>query len=238
MDFLCQFPGMKPTRQVITRSPHRSVGSIHASWFQDSPIHHESDLEAAVIKVLLLAPTVRHIQHQPVTLPYFDGERERKHYPDLGLTLCDGPKAIVEVKPAKFVPEHEVKFNACAALLRPKDMDYYVCTDEHVTEDRRYRALAIHDHAKMAAPAADLAALVDWVRSLRQVSVQDALARGHSEPLICHAVGRRLLLTDPSLELAPGNWLTTQETADELICIDRWLGCSPWPDSRHAHSSD
>lgn len=188
--------------------------------------------------VLLLAPSVRHIQPQPVQLQYFDGEREREHFPDLGVTLCDAPKVIVEVKPAKFVPKHEVKFNACAALLRAKGVAYYVCTDEHVTEDRIHRAQAIHDHSKMAAPAVELAALVDWVRSLRQVSVQDALARGHSEPLICHAIGRRLLLTDPSLELAPGSRLTTQETADELYCIDRWLGCSPWLDSRRTPSSD
>jgi len=229
---------MKPARTVIHRSPQRSVGAIHVSWFQDSPIHHESDLEAGVIKVLLLAPAVRHIQHQPVKLSYLDGEKERNHFPDLGLTLGDGRKILVEVKPAEFVPKHEVKFYACAAMLRSKGVDYYVCTDEQVTEERIGRAQAILDHAKMAAHAPDLAALVEWVRSLGQASVQDALARGHSEQLIWHAVGRRLLMTDPSLELAPGSWLTTQEIADEPYCIDRWLGCSAWPGSTGMRRTD
>lgn len=231
MDFYCRFPGMKPARKVITTSPQRTVGAVHANWFQDGPIHHESDLEADVIKVLLMAPTVRRIQHQPVRLTYLDGETERKHFPDLGLTLADGTTAYVEVKPKKFVPEHLVKFNACAALLRKKDVDYFVVTDEQVGTERAWHAQAIHESAKRAAPADALTALVDWVRERRSASVADVLGAGFSEPLLQHAVGRRQLLTDPSLELNPGSWLTTQDIADELLSLASWLGCTPWPPS-------
>lgn len=231
MDFYCRFPGMKPARKVITTSPQRTVGAVHANWFQDGPIHHESDLEADVIKVLLMAPTVRRIQHQPVRLTYLDGQTERKHFPDLGLTLADGTTAYVEVKPKKFVPEHLVKFNACAALLRKKDVDYFVVTDEQVGTERAWQAQTIYDMAKRAAPADALTALVDWVRERRSASVADVLGAGFSEPLLQHAVGRRQLLTDPSLELNPGSWLTTQDTADELLSLASWLGCTPWPPS-------
>lgn len=222
---------MKPARKVITTSPQRTVGAVHANWFQVGSIHHESDLEADVIKVLLMAPTVRLIQHQPVRLTYLDGETERKHFPDLGLTLADGTTAYVEVKPKKFVPEHLVKFNACAALLRKKDVDYFVVTDEQVGPERAWHAQTIYDMAKRAAPADALTALVDWVRERRSASVADVLGAGVSEPLLQHAVGRGLLLTDPSLELNPGSWLTTQDTADELLSLASWLGCTPWPPS-------
>jgi hypothetical protein len=228
MDFYCRFPGMKPVRQIITRSPHRTVGAIHAAWFQAEPIHHESDLEAAVIKLLLLAPTVQSIKHQAVKLVYSDGTKDRTHVPDLLLMLRDKRTAFVEVKPEKFVAEHRQKFDACAALLRCRDIQYFVCTDEHVDKVRESRANELLQLARMAAPSAQLDELVGWVRARGRTTVEDAISRG-GMPLIEHAVGRRLLLTDPSLELSPGNWLTTLETADELLCIDRWLGCAPWP---------
>ncbi|MDL5034582.1 hypothetical protein QRD43_21940 [Pelomonas sp. APW6] len=226
---------MKPARQVIHRSNHRSVGSISATWFQDSPIHHESDLEAGVIKVLLMCPLVRHIQHQPTTLAYIDDDQARSHIPDLGLTLVDDVKAIVEVKPQKFVTDHVSKFNACAALLQAKQMNYYVCTDEHVTEERIARATEILDSAKRAAPNDALQALTAWVQRKRKVLVQDALAAGYREALILHAVGRRHLVTDPSLRLAPEDWLTTQETADEQLSLAAWLGSGPWPGSNQPY---
>ncbi|MFG6468186.1 Tn7 transposase TnsA N-terminal domain-containing protein [Roseateles sp. BYS87W] len=182
-----------------------------------------------MIKVLLMAHAVRKIQHQPVTLTYINGDKERRHIPDLGLTLADGTTAYVEVKPKKFVPEHLVKFNACAALLRKKDVDYFVVTDEQVGPKRAWYAQTIYDMAKRSAPADGLTALVDWVRERRSASVADVLGAGFSEPLLQHAVGRRQLLTDPSLELNPGSWLTTQDTADELLSLASWLGCMPWP---------
>lgn len=220
---------MKPARQVISRSPHRTVGSIHASWFQADPIHHESDLEAGIAKLLLLTPTVERIQPQAVKLAYLDGATERTHVPDFLVTLRDKRKAVVEGKPERFVAEHSQKFDACARLLKHRDVDYFVCTDRHAHKARVARADELLQAARMAAPADQLAELVTWVRASHRVTVQEAHSRGYCEMLIEHAVGRRLLLTDPTLDLAPGSWLTTQETADEHLCIDRWLGCSPWP---------
>ncbi len=218
---------MKPARTVITRSPHRTVGAIHATWFQPEAIHHESDLEAEAVRHLLLAPTVRRIEHQAAKLTYFDGTAERTHIPDLRLTE-DRRKAFVEVKPAKFVAKHRLKFDACAALLKNSGIDYFVCTEEHIGE-RGERAQMLLELAKRMAPSDALNSLVAWVRDKRRVDVDEALAAGYSEHLIGHAVGRRLVITDPSLLLAPGNWLSTQETADELPSIEQWLGCSPWP---------
>lgn len=220
---------MKPARQVISRSPHRTVGSIHASWFQADPIHHESDLEAGIAKTLLLAPTVESIRPQAIKLTYWDGADERTHVPDFLVTLRDKRTAVVEGKPERFVPEHRQKFDACATLLRQRGVDYFVCTDKHADKARVARADELLQAARMAAPAEQLAELIAWVRTSGRATVQETLSKGYSEMLVEHAVGRRLLLTDPTLDLAPGSWLTTQETADELLCIEHWLGCSPWP---------
>lgn len=227
MDFFCQFPGMKPARTVITRSPSRTVGAIHATWFQPEAIHHDSDLEAEAIRHLLLAPAVRRIEHQAVKLTYFDGTAERTHIPDFRLTEDRG-KTFVEVKPTKFVDKNRLKFDCCAALLKSSGIDYFVFTEEHIAE-RGERAATLLDLAKRMAPSDALNSLVAWVRDNRRVDVGEALAAGYSEHVIGHAVGRRLLITDPTLLLASGNWLSTQETADELPNIEQWLGCSPWP---------
>ena len=229
VDFYCQFPGMKPARQVISRAPHRTVGSIHASWFQTAPIHHDSDLEAGIAKILLLAPTVESIQPRAIKLTYSDGAEERTHVPDFLVQLKDKRTAVVEGKPERFVPEHRQKFDACATLLRQRDVDYFVCTDKHAHKARVARADELLQAARMAAPAEQLGELIAWVKTSGRATVQEALSKGYNEMLVEHAVGRRLLLTDPTLDLAPGSWLTTQESADELLCIDHWLGCSPWP---------
>lgn len=180
------------------------------------------------MKLLLLAPTVQSISHQAVTLKYSDGEKERTHVPDLLVTLRDTRTVFVEVKPQKFVAEHRQKFDACSALLSCQDIRYFVCTDKHVDKVREARANELLQLARMAASAVQLDELCGWVRARGRASVQDAANQGYDPRLIEHAVGRRLLLTDPSLDLNPESWLTTMETADELLCIDRWLGCAPW----------
>lgn len=232
MDFHCQLSGMKPARQVITRAPHRTVGAIHAPWLQTDPIHHESDLEAAAVKLLLLAPAVQGIHHQAVKLTYFDGIKDRTHVPDLKVVLRNQGYALIEVKPAKFVDGHRVKFDACAGLLARQGVDYFVCTDQHANKTRTARASELLHLARMAAPADQLLKLVTWVREHDRITVRAAISQGHAQVLLGHAVGRRLLYTDPSLDLDPESWLFTQETVNEHFSLSDWLGCSPWPSSR------
>lgn len=232
MDFFCQFSGgMKPARQIIKRAPHRTVGAIHAPWFQPDPIHHESDLEAAVVRVLLLAPAVTRIQHQPARIPYVDGTQQRHHVPDYLVELGDR-RVMLEVKPERFFEQHRAKFDACATVSDARGVDYFVCTDRQVDEARGDRAAELLQLARMAADPVELADLLRWVNQQGRVSVQAALARGHSLPLLMHAVGRRLVCTDSELRLAPDDWLLSKDSADELPNFEQWLGCSAWRHER------
>lgn len=181
---------------------------------------------------MLLAPGVQGIHHQAVKLTYSDGANERTHVPDLKVTLADQRYALVEVKPVKFVEKHRVKFDACANLLAHQGVDYFVCTDKQADRVRVFRARELLQTARMAAPPAELLKLVSWVRSQGRVTVGDAASSGYDLVLVEHAVGRRMLFTDPSLDLDPESWLFTQETADEYLSLAKWLGCSPWPPKR------
>lgn len=228
MDFLLPFSGgMKPARQLIKRAPHRTVGAIHAPWFQPDPIHHESDLEAAVVRVLLLAPSLTRIQHQPARIPYDDGSQQRHHVPDYLVELGDR-QLIVEVKPERFVEQHRTKFDACADILEARGVDYFVCTDGQVDKARGERAGEMLQLARMTADPGELADLLSWLTQQGRACVRSAEARGHSMPMLMHAVGRRLVATDPALRLAPDDWLLAKDSADELSSFEQWLGCSAW----------
>jgi len=56
---------MAPVRQVVTRSPKRTVGLVNCPWFQDRPIEHESRLEKHFVSRARLFPGLATIEHQP-----------------------------------------------------------------------------------------------------------------------------------------------------------------------------
>jgi hypothetical protein len=59
---------MKPARQVVKPTTHRSVGIVHASWIHPEGIVHESELEAAFVRHAILCPAVLSILAQPFKL--------------------------------------------------------------------------------------------------------------------------------------------------------------------------
>ncbi|MCX2864307.1 hypothetical protein OOZ63_20985 [Paucibacter sp. PLA-PC-4] len=219
---------MKPARQVITTSPHRSVGAVHASWFQSDPIHHESFLEKSCIEILLLMPMAEQIRHQPMTLTYMVDDTERRHIPDFQVRLRDGTHIVVEVKPEALLDEHRRKFDCCSAQLTNAGIEYYVCTDAWLTDERVGRAECLRDQARRSAPADELAGLLNLVRSRQDLLIADALAQGFSHHVIGHAVGRRLLTAGPQLDISPSNRLTSMEHEDEHVRCSDWLGSPPW----------
>ena len=184
-----------------------------------------------VVRVLLLAPTVTRIQHQPARIAYDDGTQHRHHVPDYLLELGDR-RVMLEVKPERFVEQHRTKFDACATVLDARGVDYFVCTDREVEKARGARAAELLQLARMAADPVELADLLGWVERQGRASVRAALARGHSVPLLMHTVGRRLVFTDPALQLAPDDWLLSKDSADELPNLEQWLGCSAWRHER------
>jgi hypothetical protein len=121
---------MKPARQVVKPTTHRSVGIVNASWFQpasedgpsrrrsiqiergclqsfcsvamtvteESGIVHESELEAAFVRLAILCPAVLSIQAQPFRLDWIDEDGiARQYVPDYLVTLSDRHRVAVEV---------------------------------------------------------------------------------------------------------------------------------------------
>ena len=98
------------TRQVITRSPHKSVGIINCQHFQSQPIVYESQLERAFVQLCLLCPGVKRIIAQPFKVN-LDPIKNRNYTPDYLVELDDGSFLIVEVKILKRIAKLEQRFN-------------------------------------------------------------------------------------------------------------------------------
>ncbi|MDO8713705.1 MAG: hypothetical protein Q7K13_04375 [Polynucleobacter sp.] len=94
------------TRQVITRSPHKSVGVINCQYFQSQPIVYESQLERAFVQLSLLCPGVRRIIAQPFRVN-LDPIKKKHYTPDYLVELDDGSFLIVEVKILKRIAKLE-----------------------------------------------------------------------------------------------------------------------------------
>lgn len=223
---------MKPARQVVTRSPHRTVGLINAGWVQSSSIEYESQLERHFVHLALLMPELVSIQHQPFKISYREFEKERTHIPDMLLALKGGRHAIVEIKPSRFVGKHKEKFDAASAVVAEKKGTYFVATEEHIDQDRYARAEYWLRYARIPM-AEDICVPVMRVvmKSVGGVKYGDLLDSGISEAVILHLLGRRHLVADPDLIVGRETLLNVTKHGDvenEAVSISRWFGCLPW----------
>jgi len=119
----------EPARPVIGRSPHRSVGVITIPWFQPDPVEWESQLERGCIYSLVALWVVVKILHQPFKIPIPSDKGERYYIPDFAVTLIDGTEIVIEVKPAKFVPEKEARLKSAQLWLEQRGIHFVVLTE-------------------------------------------------------------------------------------------------------------
>jgi len=134
------------TRQVITRSPHRSVGIINSPYFQAQPIVYESQLERAFVQLCLLCPGVERIVAQPFKVN-LDEIKKRHYTPDYLVELEDGSYLVVEVKILERIGKLEKRFNQINQRLSSRnflfmtaDETQLYCADKekHAKEILRY----------------------------------------------------------------------------------------------------
>jgi len=227
---------MKPARQVVKPTTHRSVGIVHVGWFQPEGIVHESELEAAFVRHAVLCPATRTIHAQPFRLAWCDTEgTDREYVPDYLVTLTDGSRIVVEVRPARFVNQDRAKFSAAAASLAAKRIGYTVVTDEHLSAARQQIDRLILRAARgnvMADRIAPALALVG-AKGVDGLLWSRALASEVPEPDWHHLIGRRVLVADTGIELSPSsrlflplNWPGVRD--HERLQFERWFGCQAW----------
>lgn len=219
----------KPARKLLKPSHANRVGAIHAPWLQPDGIHHESEPERSCILLMLLAPGVQRIQHQPRSLQV-NIEKRHTYVPDFLATLCNRASELIEVRPTKFVEKDVALFNRAAEVSAEQGAAFYVCTDKELSTERVEVAMFCHFNAKLDAPAAELDRLLNAVAAAGRLQIDQALADGITDSVIAHAVGKRLLTAGPDINLSPEGWLTLMESqhdTDELS-VGAWLGCAPW----------
>ncbi|WOB11401.1 TnsA endonuclease N-terminal domain-containing protein [Piscinibacter gummiphilus] len=222
---------MKPARAIVTRSPHRNVGVVHAPHIQGAPIDWESFRERSFIRLALTCTAIAHIQHQPFQIHYVDAEGQtRKHTPDFLVTLRSGTRVVVEIKTTPYIPEHQEKFDRSAAQMRDKGGWYYVVTEKELNTEREERAEIWRRYARAPAPADQIERALQLVRENQggQTGAQLSAA-GVSLQTMYHLLGRRVLTVGRDLLLKDTTTLNFPEKEqDDRLQFDRWFGCAPW----------
>ena len=192
---------MKPARQVVKPTTHRSVGIVNASWFQPEGIVHESELEAAFVRHAILCPAVLSIQAQPFRLDWVDEDCiARQYVPDYLVTLSDRHRVVVEVRPLPFVGKDRRKFDAAAVTLVSKEIGFVVVSDEHVSESRQRAGRLILRSARGELTEDRRSCACDLVRGAGAAGLmwEVALASEISERDWHFLIGRRLVVADSS----------------------------------------
>ena len=227
---------MKPARQVVKPTTHRSVGIVNVSWLQPDGIPHESELEAAFIRYAVLCPAVREISDQPFQLPWTDAAgADRAYVPDFQVTLLDGTKVVVEIRPARFIEKDREKFDAAARLLGQKRIDFIVISDELLPKELQVLTRLLLRSAR-GELGADLITRADELvarAGIGGLAWNEALASGIAERDWHHLLGRRRFVSDTGLSLRPTSrlhqpldWPGARD--HERLQFDRWFGCQAW----------
>lgn len=102
-------------------------------------VHHEGLLELDAIYLLEASPMVLGYREQPATITYPDGNRVRRYTPDLEVTLGNGERIWIEVKPAVFLQTEEIQHKlACVAShLKRSGQAFVILTDEVLRQEPR-----------------------------------------------------------------------------------------------------
>ncbi len=124
------------TRQVITRSPHRTVGTINSPYFQDKPIVYESQLERAFVQLCLLCPGIKRIVAQPFKVN-LDPTKKRHYTPDYLVELEDGSFVVIEVKILERIAKLERRFNQINAILSSRHFSFITADETQLYSDEK-----------------------------------------------------------------------------------------------------
>ncbi len=203
-------------RKVITRSPHREVGSVNAEWLLSHPVHHESHLERRFIMICLACPYVLDVEHQPETVELV-GEKRTTYTPDFRVTLKDGEQKIVEVKPKKFVAKKQEKLKAAELLFAKKGLAYEVITDQEIDKNGLgMRAIHLHSFARAwIAPSQE----DDCIQELTQTfggsaQLKQLISKGYPSYVIWSLVGRHKLQIPAGINLTEAETVSINQTKE------------------------
>lgn len=218
-------------RQVVTRSPKRTVGLINCPWFQDRPIEHESRLEKHFVHRAMLFPGLATIAHQPFKLPL---KKPRQFYtPDFLLTFINGQRVVVEVKRSEKIKALKERLDSIATLLAERDLIFFVVHQGQIDGDFRAQRASLIRRYAMHAIAGDVVhraiALVDrYPAGVAIGKLTKALQI--SEYQLYHLLARRYVTADHRVLLSADDLVypIQQEITNAAHQFGSWFGCAPW----------
>jgi hypothetical protein len=222
---------LEPARRVVTRAPHRSVGVVAVPWLQPQPIEHESLLERGFVDMAVTCRVAVGIAFQPFKLEYALDDGPHTYVPDYLVTLSNGERLVVEVKPMRRVPEYRLRFDAIQAVLSSRDLRFYVVTDEHLPDAAVDQARLWRRYARAGVDSTQADRALKAVSQNGAVTFADLVRQGIAPDVIYHLLGRRQLLSADRLFMTPATRLlhpTQEELIHERVYFERWFGCSRW----------
>lgn len=203
-------------RKVITRSPHREVGTVNAEWLLSHPVHHESHLERRFIMICLACPCIRNVEHQPETIE-ISGEKKSKYTPDFRITFDDGQQEIVEVKPKIFVAKHQKKLELAERVFRLQGQKFHVITDQEIDRNGLgLRAIHLISFARLWVPIDQEEALLKDLQDVwgGSAQVKQLIAKGYASYVIWNLVARQKLQMPSGINLTDHETVAVNQTKE------------------------
>lgn len=138
-----------------------SAFSVHGFDFVDGrKVWYEAELELCFILLAKLRPDVASVAEQPNAIYYLDEDNvTRRHTFDFLVTLTDGRKCLVAVKPSELVQTTRIDrtVSTIAAQISPSVADMVLLfTEESISPVDLYNAKAAHFARKSTFPDDDV----------------------------------------------------------------------------------
>lgn len=229
----CETSG--PSRKVVTRLPHRSVGIIACSWIQDEAIEYESQLERRFLQRALLFPYLKKVLHQPFTIPFPEKGTRDSYTPDFLLIFKDESKIVIEIKPSIFVAKYSEKFAAANAFLDKQNYPFYVITDKQIDiENCAYNAALLLRYARGSISELNREKCLDAFKAVGiEMSIGQLIEKTSvSFEDILYLAGRGILSIPLEIAITYDSLITPFMKGDknDLIRFFNWFNATP----RHA----
>ena len=121
------------------RRSRRAKRGVHVSAKSAEPIRYRSSWERIFAEYLDARDDVSSYSYEPYFVEYVSNVRtgrKRKYYPDFEVTMDDGKKILVEVKPKRKLLGAKVRKKSAAALAfcQEREMSFLVITEDELRE--------------------------------------------------------------------------------------------------------
>ena len=223
---------IKPARKVVHRSPHRSVGILACSWIQEHAIEYESQLERRFLQQALILPIIKRVMHQPFRLEYLLEGKTHTYVPDFLVHFVDGTKAVIEIKPEKFLKGHRHKLEEAERILAEKDVPFLVITDAEI--DDGVKAANASYLLRFARGSASVQAKERCLQALHvsngALSLEHLILQAEvSEAEILHFVGRATLSLNASEPITNTTivHVPQEDNKNDYLHFINWFSTAP-----------